>query len=238
MANRKKVSEEPLGDKEINSGSLIQRNYQLKKQVLFYDKIFSSLNAIVLVFDLNKFRVIWANDQYKKVLGYRKKSKSRPEDVLELYHPEDKDLLFQMKKFFLTNRKSTFTAFYKFRNSVGKYLWLFTSARVFRYSEKEEVFEVLAISIDFTQQLTYHKNIKLLTQEKLQEVNKKYIEKITDREQQIVKYFANGFKTREIAEILGISFHTVNNHRKNILRKLELKNLAALVNFAVDNGLD
>ncbi len=232
------ASEKLPENKEENPGTLIQRNYQLKKQVLFYDKIFSSLNAIVLVFDLNKFRVVWANDQYKKVLGYKKKTNTSPEGLLELYHPEDKDMLFQMKKFFVTNRKSTFTAFYKFRNSAGKYLWLFTSAKVFRYSEKEDVFEVLAISIDFTQQLTYHKNIKLLTQEKLQEVNRKHIEKITDRERQIVKYFANGFKTKEIAEILGISFHTVNNHRKNILRKLELKNLAALVNFAVDNGLD
>ncbi|MFW5759195.1 MAG: response regulator transcription factor, partial [Bacteroidota bacterium] len=48
----------------------------------------------------------------------------------------------------------------------------------------------------------------------------------------------NGYKTREIADELGLSFHTVNNHRKNILRKLGFKNLAALVNFAVENGLD
>jgi DNA-binding NarL/FixJ family response regulator len=76
-----------------------------------------------------------------------------------------------------------------------------------------------------------------LSRQKNQELNKELLEKISKREREILQYFANGYKTKEIAEKFKLSFHTVNNHRKNILRKLQIKNLATLVNFAVENGL-
>jgi LuxR family transcriptional regulator, quorum-sensing system regulator SdiA len=225
-------------NKEANSSDLLQSNLHLKKQILFYDKIFANINAIVSVFDMNRFRLVWANEHFRKVLGYKRNKKSEPEKVVELYHPDDRDFLLQMKKYFVGNPQGNFTAFYKFRNAKGEYLWFYTTASVFRYSPDDNVFEVAAVSVDFTKQITYHKNLKFFSQEKLQDLNRRHIGKITKRELQIIKYFANGFKTREIAELLGLSFHTVNNHRKNVLRKLELKNLAALVNFAVENGLD
>ncbi len=217
---------------------LLKSNLQLKQQILFYDKIFASVKAIVMVFDLNQFGMVWANEYFHKSLGIRRNRKSAPDRILEMYHPDDRDFLLQMKKHMESNRKGHFTAMYRFRHTKGHYVWFYTSVSVFRDLPAEGIFEVVATSIDFSQPMTYHKNLKLFTQEQMQGLNSKHLERITSREKQIVTYFANGFKTREIAEMLGLSFHTVNNHRKNILRKLELKNLAALVNFAVENGLD
>lgn len=218
--------------------ALLQSNLQLKKQLLFYDKLLEEVNSVIMIFDLHRFGVVWANDHFYKLLGIRRNKKTSVDRVFELYHPEDRDFLLQMKKFFETNRKASFSALYRFKNRKHEYVWFFTIANVFRYIPEQEIFEVVAVSMDFDKQINYHKNLKFFSQEQLQNLNRKHICKITSREQQVVKYFANGFKTREIAELLGLSFHTVNNHRKNILRKLELKNLAALVNFAVENGLD
>lgn len=61
--------------------------------------------------------------------------------------------------------------------------------------------------------------------------------RITEREREIIGMLASGLNTQEIGEKLFLSPHTVDTHRKNLLRKLDLSNTAALVRFAYDNGI-
>lgn len=60
---------------------------------------------------------------------------------------------------------------------------------------------------------------------------------LTERENEIIKLIAEGFTNEQIAEMLFISKHTVNTHRKNILAKLGVKNTAGIVMFAVKTNL-
>ncbi|WP_422362310.1 response regulator [Reichenbachiella sp.] len=60
---------------------------------------------------------------------------------------------------------------------------------------------------------------------------------LSKREKEIIKLIVSQDTAPEIAEKLFISQNTVNTHRKNILTKLKLKNVAGLVKFAVENGL-
>lgn len=210
----------------------------LKQKELFYEKVLSGVSASVVVFDLFRLKPIWTNNSLRKTLGLKPNKKLTTEEIIDLYHPDDQDFLLEMRSFFRENKNGTFNAFYKFRNAKGEYMWFYTTAKLFRYHKRLNIFEVLGVTLDFSSQLYYGRNLKLFAQEKLQSLNPKNINRITKREKQIIKYFSNGFKTREIAELLGISFYTVGNHRKNVLKKLELKNFAALVNFAVENGLD
>ena len=61
--------------------------------------------------------------------------------------------------------------------------------------------------------------------------------KLTQREVQILTLIATSHSSKEIANTLGISEHTVSNHRANIMCKLPIKDLAALVRYAIRNGL-
>jgi DNA-binding NarL/FixJ family response regulator len=61
--------------------------------------------------------------------------------------------------------------------------------------------------------------------------------KLTRRESEIVVSLARGGTSQEIADQLFISLHTVETHRKNIFRKLEVNNIADLVRFAHENHL-
>jgi DNA-binding NarL/FixJ family response regulator len=58
------------------------------------------------------------------------------------------------------------------------------------------------------------------------------------RELEVISYIKKGFSSKEIAEKLFISVKTVEVHRYNILRKLKVKNTAALVNFINANQVD
>ncbi len=60
---------------------------------------------------------------------------------------------------------------------------------------------------------------------------------LTKRERQILKLIAEGYKSREIADYLHISLHTVETHRANLMQKLNLHNTAGLVSFAMEKGL-
>ncbi|MBL7872228.1 MAG: response regulator transcription factor [Cyclobacteriaceae bacterium] len=61
--------------------------------------------------------------------------------------------------------------------------------------------------------------------------------KLTRRELELIQHFAKGKLSQQIADELFLSAHTVDTHRKNILRKLKLSSLVELVNFAHENKL-
>ena len=61
---------------------------------------------------------------------------------------------------------------------------------------------------------------------------------LSQREIEIISYIKKGNSSKEIADTLNISVKTVEVHRYNILKKLNLKNAAALVNFINNSQLD
>lgn len=66
---------------------------------------------------------------------------------------------------------------------------------------------------------------------------KKLDKKITKREQEVLSLIVQGQTSQDIAEALYISPRTVETHRSNLLQKLEIKNTAELVRFALEHQL-
>jgi DNA-binding NarL/FixJ family response regulator len=61
--------------------------------------------------------------------------------------------------------------------------------------------------------------------------------RLTKREKEILKLVGEGYKNREIAGYLCISPKTVEKHRSNIMRKLDLHTASALTAYAIERGL-
>ena len=62
-------------------------------------------------------------------------------------------------------------------------------------------------------------------------------ESLSQREREVLKLIAEGYKNKEIAGDLCISLKTVEKHRANLMKKLDLHNAAALTVYAMDKGL-
>ena len=60
---------------------------------------------------------------------------------------------------------------------------------------------------------------------------------LSEREIEIVRLIANGYTTKEIADTLYRSFHTISTHRKNIMKKLKIKSSSELLIYAMQKGL-
>lgn len=60
---------------------------------------------------------------------------------------------------------------------------------------------------------------------------------LTRREKEIVKLIAEGLTNAQISRQLFISVDTVDTHRKNLYTKLNVKNTALLIRYAIENGI-
>lgn len=60
---------------------------------------------------------------------------------------------------------------------------------------------------------------------------------LTQRETEILKNLAEGLSTKKMADLLNLSPHTIQTHRKNIIKKLNIKSPTEFVVYAIDFGL-
>ena len=63
------------------------------------------------------------------------------------------------------------------------------------------------------------------------------LEQLSFRQREILQHIAEGLNTKQIASLLGISVKTVEAHRLQMMRRLEIDNVAGLVRFAIRSGL-
>lgn len=63
------------------------------------------------------------------------------------------------------------------------------------------------------------------------------IAQLTKREREVMKLVAEGYRNRNIAEYLSISLKTVDKHRSNMMKKLDLHSTSSVTSYAIKNGL-
>jgi len=110
---------------------------------------------------------------------------------------------------------------------------------LFKNSEKDELIwaikKVYQGSNYFTSKLT----LDLISQHKSPFQNDSLDTKkalLTEREIEILKLIAEGLSNKEIGEKLYISHRTVDTHRTNLMKKLEVNNIAGLIRYAIKKG--
>ena len=59
---------------------------------------------------------------------------------------------------------------------------------------------------------------------------------LTEREKEVLKLIAEENTTQEIADKLFLSKHTIESYRKNLISKLDVRNLAGLTKYAIKKG--
>ena len=60
---------------------------------------------------------------------------------------------------------------------------------------------------------------------------------LTPREREVLQLVAEGKSTKEVAEILKVEVKTAETHRTNIMKKLDIHDIASLVRYAIRHGL-
>lgn len=70
-----------------------------------------------------------------------------------------------------------------------------------------------------------------------QSSSKKGVDVLTAREREILQLIAESYSTKEVARKLSISVKTAENHRTNLMKKLDLHDVASLTRYAIQHGM-
>ena len=62
-------------------------------------------------------------------------------------------------------------------------------------------------------------------------------QQLTDREREMLKLIAEGYTAKEIADLLVLSVRTVETHKSNLMKKLNVRHKADLIKFAIRKGI-
>ena len=108
---------------------------------------------------------------------------------------------------------------------------------VTKSSNKSEMFE--AIETVVTGKIFVCKEIQEnLSKQVFEDDETPDISKLSEREVDVLKLIKDGLSSKEIADKLFLSSRTVEVHRSNILKKLNLKNTASLLKFIHNSSMD
>jgi len=204
-----------------------------------YNGIFQKLGLALFIFDLIKQRNIWVNNYYYQLLGYTN------DEVLKLktgfpeliYHPVDKSLFLDRINFFKQKKGHIYNALYRIQHKKGHWIWILSHCQIYTNDENGEPNQILGVHFDCSENFHFMDNASIWINQNKISGNQNSLQILSQREKEIVEYLAKGNTSREIAQILNISVYTVRNHRKNILKKLSLHNVAALIRFASNTGI-
>ena len=112
-----------------------------------------------------------------------------------------------------------------------KMLQLGARGYITKNSSHKEMFKAIEVIMRGEEYLCDEIKNMLSEHNEVEEQSAHHTKELTLREIEIIKLLKEGFSTRDIASKLILSSRTIETHRHNILKKLQLKNLASLLKY-------
>lgn len=118
-------------------------------------------------------------------------------------------------------------------DSDSAYKWFLTTSRLYKPIGGVDA-HLMNIAIEVnTIKCAGHKISNIFDNDSYIKIHYQKFCSLTKREKEIIKLIGNDHSSYVIADMLNLSIHTVNNHRKNIASKLHITSFSQLIKFAV-----
>lgn len=221
-------------------------------------KLFSSGSFYFYIMNFDTLEMEHVDKRIESVLGIHPKDWSL-DKLFELVHPEDLKQMHRKEAKavdFILNQiptedilKYKIVYVLRMRHADGSYKTILQQSKTLSLSEDGKVQHVLGIHTDvsFLKMPVDHKisfiaedrpsYYAVSTDDDLAPKQYDYKKLFTPREKQILSNIANGKSFSEIAANLNVSPHTINTHKKNILRKTDCNNTTELVARCIRLGI-
>ncbi|MBE7178350.1 MAG: PAS domain-containing protein [Mucilaginibacter polytrichastri] len=230
----------PLADEPDSLAAAKQKIAELQDQLGFYKKILDTVPAGIYITTPDR-KIQWCNHAYEKYTGYSLKELAARKNSLfeEIIHRDDwevkDDKVVQFRNFFGLEFGGIFRAKSRMNNY---YKWFISWARSFERDDNDHLHRVICVDMDMSHHEPSHDKLVSALKESLTARNNELAKSLTHREKEILRLICMGKNNREISEKLFLSHYTIETHRKNIRRKLHVRNPAELTMKARDIGLD
>jgi DNA-binding CsgD family transcriptional regulator len=201
-------------------------------------KILNRINAFICVIDVQELKFLWINRYFVNKTGFSATAllNMASSEMLGHVHQDYRELLVQMIQDFHNGNNGNPDCFFKIRTKGNGWIWISSAFNVYERNDDGQISKILSFATTVDVDQLYCRLTGLIRQNKSPNVTGTD-KLLSDREKGVIQLIAGGNSDKKIAEILGISIHTSKTHRKNILRKIGLKNSSSLIKYAVENGL-
>ena len=211
--------------------------------VLSKSTVFSG--SAVSIFDMYKKCHVYESSYHKELF-----KNSNGEYTSVQIHPDDyeqvlKNGIAAMKHIFMHNKYTKYSKLIRECRTLinGKYKRITEQIQILEIDKRGNIWLSLSIVDISLNQSPFSKVNSQLVNFKTGDIFSpldKYFDKdtiLSQREIEILKWIERGKLSKEIAEYLNISIHTVNTHRQRILEKLNVNNSIEAIKYAQTLGL-
>jgi len=256
--------EEPNVTKVLNSWGTEEKvlsplNKQLILEVI--DQIatlFAAGSFYYYILNFDNSQMDFVHEGVGEVLGIKTSEFSIPK-LIEIMHPEDLEMIRikeqAAENFLLNTIPHDEIPMYKvaylmrLQHSKGKYKTILHQAKAINVSEEGKIQQVIVVHTDisylnapFDHKISFISNnrpsyFSIIPDTSLELLKNSLRNILSSREKEIIKKIAEGKSLNEIADLLFLSTHTVNTHKKNILRKSHCKNTSELIARCIREGI-
>lgn len=209
-------------------------------------------NQFFYILDFTRLKIVFTSKGCHQMIGL-KPEEMDARNIFSRTHPEDhqRHNVSRSKVFQLTNdifmdpneNYAVVSSNYRFLNLKGAYRNLLVQGYIFKCEKPEpNIFGILVhTDIEWFGEIKYGFNNyigKDLNHFRLPD-NELILEGcvFTEREFQIIKLIKEGLSSKQIGEKIFLSSHTVDTHRRNILKKTNQSNISELVIDLMERGV-
>lgn len=216
---------------------------------------FSQINqSCIFMVDVFKNRYDFASDNFSLLFGYDPASietiREKGDLLEERIHPKDKAQLLEYQiehgQFIYSlpsDERNDYQQIFQFRmlNASGQYINIISRHQVIETDNNGKAWIIMGMMDISPDQQLIEKIKRTVINRKTGEIIASPIisteKRLTVREREILLLIHQGLLSKEIADKLNLSIYTVNNHRKNILAKLNVDNIIEAINMAKSYGI-
>lgn len=172
-----------------------------------------------------------------------------PNTFYELLHPDDRELITKNQTRFLNflynqpidqRKKYKLCEDFRMKDTKDVYIRLLSQLQVLELDLAGNIWLTID-TVDLSPDIDIYRPsnsilVNLETRERMNFSEPNHV-KISKREKEILQLLSKGASSKEISNRLFISINTVNNHRKNIIQKLNVANIAQAVRLGATLGI-
>ncbi|MCG6186459.1 LuxR C-terminal-related transcriptional regulator [Maribellus maritimus] len=224
-----------------------------QKYIPFLQLIDSLQTSIVVASDFYKRDYYFVSDNFNSVFGFQKNRLpvTGNEWFRRRFHPDDyiinEGSIWALKYFYEqpVEKRKDFRLIHEFRikNDNDKWIRLIIQNDILELDKKGNMWIDLKLC-DFSPNQDLHTPGQFIFKDKFSDEiiyslqgKSSEADKISPREKQVLELISEGHKSAQIAEKLFISVNTVNNHRRNMIEKLNVSNTSEAVRMAAKLGV-
>jgi len=213
-----------------------------KKELEFYRSFIKSMNGAMYTLNLSPYYMDWItdNEALHKIIGLNSDGVLNIKEGIQdwlMDSPDFKESVTIPIEEFNNNPDIKWAGVYRVKDVHGTYQWIIYSAATLEKNEYGLPKRTAILALPLKYIFNTPETLKELQKYLSQQIYRKIIERLTERQLEILQLIGKGFTEKEIADKIIISPHTVRDHKKVILEKLSCRNTKELAKTAQKLGI-